>query len=855
MQTNTSDMPPPASAPAPGLTQPEAARRLASEGPNELARASHRSILSILREVLREPMLLLLLAGGVIYLLFGDLNEALILMVFATFSVLITVVQETRTERVLEALRDLTSPRALVLRDGVRRRIPGREVVRGDIMVLAEGDRVPADARLFEADDLKLDESLLTGESRPVRKLAALPGQALAETRPGGDDLPMVFSGSLVVRGGGLAEVTATGPLSQIGLIGQSLAVLPTEPPRLQAQTLRIVRIFGVVGTAVALSAVLLYGNLRGDWLEAMLAGIAIGMSMLPEEFPVVLTVFMAMGAWRISQARVLTRRAASIESLGSATVLCTDKTGTLTENRMSVQQVRVPGSAPLARGSAAPEMRAIAVCGLLASAPHPFDPMDAAFHDLARSLDIDPGQPEGTALALRHRFGLRPDLLAVTQIWGEAGADAPQVAVCKGAPEAVANLCRLDAAQLGWVHDQANAMAASGMRVLGLARAALAADAAPQSPHEIGFLLLGLVGLADPLRPSVAEAVRECHAAGIRVVMITGDFPETARSIAAEAGLAEGTLVSGDAIAASTPEALRAMVADATVFARVMPEQKLQIVSALKARGEIVAMTGDGVNDAPSLKAAHIGIAMGGRGTDVAREAAGIVLLDDDFGSIVRAIRLGRRIYDNLRKAMGFIFAVHVPIAGMALLPLIFDMPLVFGPLHIAFLEMIIDPVCALVFEAESEEDDIMRRPPRAPEVPLFSTALVLWSLAQGVVAFLAILAVYLTGFHTGLADTDLRAQTFVAVVLVIVGLIYVNRSFAASPLAAISRPNRSLYIVPLAVSVALGVVLLWPFAAGLFGFGALGAEGLVAALAAGVGVFLLLELFKALLAKVVNP
>ena len=327
-----------------GLSEADAQARLQAEGHNELPQPDRRTPFRIAIEVLREPMLALLLVGGIVYLALGDLKEAIILVAFATMSIVITVVQETRTERVLEALRDLTSPRALVIRDGQRQRIAGRDVVRGDLIVLSEGDRVPADAVLLQCQDLQADESTLTGESVPVRKVAWDDRVESGPQRPGGDDLPQVFSGSLVVRGSGLAEVTAIGPRSEIGKIGQSLAGLETEPPRLQAQTRRVVRLFAVFGGAVSVLAVLLYGIMRGGWLDAVLAGIALGMSMLPEEFPVVLTVFMAMGAWRISLARVLTRRAAAIETLGSATVLCTDKTGTLTENRMTIVELRVDG-------------------------------------------------------------------------------------------------------------------------------------------------------------------------------------------------------------------------------------------------------------------------------------------------------------------------------------------------------------------------------------------------------------------------------------------------------------------------------------------------------------------------------
>ena len=846
MRTDTS---PPAS--LQGLSKTEAQARLKTDGFNELPRASRRTPFRIVLEVLREPMLALLIGGGAIYLVLGDLKEAVILLAFATMSVVITVVQEARTERVLEALRDLTSPRALVIRDGERMRIAGREVVRGDLVVLAEGDRVPADAALVASHDLQTDESLLTGESVPVRKIAAVEGTPRAGSRPGGDDLPSVFSGSLVVSGTGIGEVFATGALSEIGKIGQSLSTLETEPPRLQAQTRRLVRVFAMVGAAVSVLAVLLYGTLRGGWLDAVLAGIALGMSMLPEEFPVVLTVFMAMGAWRISRARVLTRRAAAIETLGSATVLCTDKTGTLTENRMSVAELRTSGGAVFrlrdAPAEGLPEpFHDLVEFSMLASAKDPFDPMEKAFHDLGREHLADTEHVHGADWTLVHAYGLRPDLLAMSHIWQSTASPDDFVVAAKGSPEAIADMCHLSSAERAALTQSVNGMAEEGLRILGVARARHAGPGWPDAQHDFAFAFVGLVGLADPLRATVPDAVKDCRTAGITVVMITGDYPATARAIARQAGLEVDDLVTGQELDGLSDAALATRVRTATVFARIMPEQKLRIVSAFKTNGDIVAMTGDGVNDAPSLKAAHIGIAMGGRGTDVAREASSIVLLDDDFGSIVTAVRLGRRIYDNLRKAMGFIFAVHVPIAGLALLPLVFGLPILFGPMHIAFLEMVIDPVCSLVFEAETEEDDVMRRPPRAPDEPLFSGALIGWSLLQGALAFVLVAAIFIVAVRRGMPEAEVRALTFFSLVLAIVGLIFVNRSFSASLITALRRPNPALGWVLIAVILMLSLTLLWPFASALFRFGPLHADDLTVTCGAGVLVLTILELLK---------
>ncbi len=828
-----------------GLTSAEAAERLAAEGFNELQRTQSRTFGRIAIDVVSEPMFGLLIAAGLVYLALGDLGEALLLLAFASISVTITIVQEARSERVLEALRDLTSPRALVIRDGEQKRIPGREVVRGDLLGLGEGDRVAADALLVFASDMLIDESLLTGESVPVRKRAVDGSSAML--RPGGDDLPCVFSGTLVARGQGLAKVRATGPASEIGKIGAALGTIEAAPPRLKQETGRLVRLVAAFGLTACVLVVLLYGLSRGSWLEAFLAGIALGMSMLPEEFPLVLTVFLVMGAWRISRARVLTRRAAAIETLGEASVLCTDKTGTLTLNRMSIVELVAEGEVlrlDTDAGAEWPEkFRRLADRGKLACASDPFDPMEKAFFALTRQL------PDVSVVAADRgpvkTYGLRPDLLAVTQAWLRQGTDAYLVAA-KGAPEAIGALCRLDAGARDAVRDAAEKMARRGLRVLAVAEAAFTGDDWPETPRDFDFGFLGLVGLADPLRPSVKEAVRECRAAGIRVVMITGDFPATARAIAAEAGLLSDKVVTGEEIEA-TPEAdLPELVSRACVFARILPGQKLRIVRALKADGAVVAMTGDGVNDAPALKAADIGIAMGARGTDVAREAASIVLLDDDFGSIVKTIRLGRRIYDNLRKAVGFILAVHVPIAGLALLPLVTGLPLILMPIHIAFLEMVIDPVCSVVFEVEKEEKGIMERPPRAAASPLFAASLVWWSLAQGALALGVVAAVYLAASLHGLPEPQVRALTFVTLVLADFVLILANRSFSGPFSGVLRWDNRALWAVSGATALLLGLALAFEPVRDLFRFGALRADDLAVALAAAAGLVALLEVLE---------
>ncbi|MBU8541433.1 cation-translocating P-type ATPase [Falsiroseomonas tokyonensis] len=830
-----------------GLSSVEARARLIRDGPNELPHGGRRSVLRIVLDTAREPMFALLLGAGVLYAMLGEPAEAALLIGFAGLSVTIAVVQEARAERALDALRDLSSPRALVLRDGERRRIPGREVVVGDLLLLAEGDRVAADAMLLRATALEADESLLTGESLPTRK-APVPAGA----PPPDDNAHLVHSGTVIVRGEGLARVAATGAASELGRIGRALGGIEREPPRLRVETTRLVRIVAALGIAISLLAALLYGLVLGDWVEAALGGIALAMAMLPEEFPLVLTVFTVMGARRIARVGVLTRSAAAIETLGATTVLCTDKTGTLTQNRMAVAEIREAGGAALrleagATGSSLPAWTAsLATLAARASGDAAFDPMERALHDLA-TAGIATG---GAGIALRE-YPLETGRPAMGRLWLSERGEGGTVLAVKGAPEAVVRLCRLPPTAAGAAMAAAAEMAGQGLRVLALAEARLApGEPPPMKLEEAALTFRGLVALADPLRPSVPEAVRLCRSAGIRIVMITGDHPATAAAIAGAAGLDAAPLATGPEIAALDDAAFAARVRDIAVFARIRPEQKLRIVEALKAAGEIVAMTGDGVNDAPALKAAHIGVAMGQRGTDVAREAAAVVLLDDDFGDIVRTVGAGRRIFDNLRKAMSFVLAVHLPTAGLAFLPLLLGLPPLLGPVHIAFLELVIDPVCSLAFEAEPQEAEAMARPPRDPSSPLLSGRLLAWSVVQGLVALAAPGGVYVAFAWQGMPQDELRSLVFATLVLTAVALTLVNRTFSASPLAGLRRPNPTLVAVLFGAAAILAGALLTPLSA-LFRFGPLHPADLAMAIGAALAVLLTLEALKPAIAS----
>jgi P-type Ca2+ transporter type 2C len=840
-----------------GLSDEEAAERLRVEGPNEIAASRPRNVFRIAWEVVREPMLLLLLAAGGVNILISlsepdRIKEALLLFMFVFVVIGITFYQERKTERALDALRDLSSPRALVIRSGRQVRIAGREVVRGDVMLLSEGDRVPADGWLLDCVNLHVDESLLTGESVPVRKGTC--GEEAEMARPGGDGTPFVFSGTLVVKGQGVAEVRAVGSGTELGKIGLALRSLEPERTGLQKSVDRLVRGIAILGIAAAVIVVIVYSLTRGNWLEGTLAGITLAMAVLPEEFPVVLTVFLALGAWRMSKRNVLTRRMPAIETLGSATVLCADKTGTLTQNRMTVRELMCDGTDFRVEGvDALPEdYHQIVEFSVLASPIDPFDPMDTAFKELGDRYLAQTEHLHADWTLVRE-YPLSERLLALSHVWRSPGG-GDYVIAAKGAPEAVADLCHFDPERYQHMTESVSRMAEGGLRVLGVAKATFHVDEAlPEIQHDFDFQWIGLVGLHDPVRPDVPGAVAEAYDAGMRVVMITGDYPGTAVSIGREIGLRSlDAVITGPELDGMSDEQLAERIKDVSVFARVVPEQKLRIVRALKADAEVVAMTGDGVNDAPALKAADIGIAMGMRGTDVAREAAALVLTDDDFTSIVGAVRMGRRIYDNLKKAMAYILAVHVPIAGMSLIPVLLphiagrESVLVLMPVHIAFLELIIDPACSVVFEAEEEEPDIMDKPPRGVSQPLFDRKMLGISIMQGVVALVAVGAVYYWAMRMGMPEADVRGLSFTTLVVANLGLIFVNRSWSTTIAGSLRKPNAALWWVTGGTLAVLVLLLALPAMRNLFQLSIMHPSDVLIAIGAGFAAIAWFEVYK---------
>ena len=817
-----------------GLSSAEAARRLGAEGPNLLPGSAPKSTLAIVRDVLTEPMFLMLLAAGGIYLALGDKGEALFLLGFVFVVIGITLAQERKTQRALESLRDLSAPRALVIRDGQEQRVAGRDVVRGDLLVLHEGDRIAADALLLDGQ-LEVDESLLTGEAVPVTKLPTAPnGQASAS-------VGAIYASTVVTRGVGVAQVCATAAHTAVGRIGADLAATTEPPSALQQGSRRLVRTLGAAAVVLALAQVLLGWWWNGrPLLDSLLSGIALAMAILPEEIPVILTVFLALGAWRISHQKVLTRRVTAVEALGAITVLAVDKTGTLTMNRMAVAELASAGQhfRPEDASDLPEHFHLLTEFAMLATPGDPFDPMEKAIqhfgHQWLQGTEHvhDGREPE-------FEYALSGEILAMTRVFA---SDEPNMHLLatKGAPEAVADLCHLDDARRLAIRHQVEAMAERGLRVLGVARgrwkgAAPAPDQSPpwpQSQHDFDFDFLGLVALADPPRPEVPAALAECRRAGVRVIMMTGDHPATARAIAQQVGLSDRPdVITGAELEALDDAALTERLRHVDLCARLKPEHKLRLVQLLRASGEVVAMTGDGVNDAPALKAADVGIAMGERGTDVAREAAALVLLDDSFARIVATIRQGRRIDDNVRKAIRFTFAVHAPIIALVLGPTLLKWPTLLMPVHIVLLQLLIDPTCAVVLEAEPEASGSMERPPRPVSDSPFGIAPLVYSVLQGMGMAAVLLAGQAWLADQGWDSAQSRTVVFGTLVLCVMLLILANRDLSRPALLGVTRPNPWLWRIAAAMLVLLVAVLGIPWLRALMGLALPGPQGMVVA------------------------
>lgn len=832
-----------------GLSDTTVKNRLLKEGFNELKSVGHKGWSELFFAVASEPIILLILICSWLYLILGDRQEALALLCSILLVIGIEVFQSLKAERAIEALRDLSSPRALVIRNGTAIRIAGREVVRGDLVLLAEGDRVPADGVLIDGVNLTIDEAILTGESMSVAK--QIDQEALAMASPGGANTPFLYASSLVVSGHGLMKVMAIGMQTEIGRIGESLNEIKSPKTKLQLEINALVKILGAIGGVMCLVVFVAYGYSTKDWLDGLLYGLSLAMSILPQEFPVILTIFMALGAWRMSHHKVLARQQRAIQALGGATRLCVDKTGTLTMNQLAL--VAIYDGANLhqinANNKLTADLEEILRYSALACGPDSLDPLEKAIAKLAQQ-SLKGKQANLKDYHLVQEYSLTSEQLSVTYLW-RYRQEAARIVASKGAPEAIFKLCDLSESEHRTWMKAVDAMAVKGLRVLAVAEARHQVSHIPKHQASFNLKLLGLIGFIDPIRPGVKEAVKECHRAGIKLTMITGDYPETALQIGKQIGLdVQHGALTGEMIRSLSLKELKHRIARVSIIARVAPDQKLKIVEAYKAMGEIVVMTGDGVNDAPALKSAHVGVAMGSRGTDVAREAAGIVLLDDNFNSIVRGVRQGRRIFDNIRKAMMYVLSIHLVTGSFTLMSVVFQWPLVLLPLHLVFLELIVDPTSSIAFEAEAEEDDIMSRRPRPVAEKIFNQQSIRLAILQGLWLLFIIVVIYKFYLNSGAELSLIRSMVLSALIFGNLGLIISNRSASRPFWTRMASPNRALSLVLIGALVLLVIVIYSPLQI-FFKLEALSWKQVLVSASTGLAVIVWSEIWKVLIKR----
>lgn len=746
-----------------GLNSEEVEKLQRKYGMNELIIQEKPNMLKKFLGVFKEPMFLLLLIAATVYFLLGAPKDGAIMLVFVGFVASITFIQEWKTEKTMNALKDLTSPKVNTLRNGKNILIKSTELVPGDVVFLSEGERIPADCIVLEPSNFSVDESILTGESEYVMKVSTT--QSEKSTDYWKKDI--LYAGTLCVFGKCTAIVKFTGINTEYGKIGKAISEAKDEPTPLQKKVSILVKNIAIAGVILCISVMVASYFYSFDILNSILSGISLAMAIIPEEFPVVLTVFLSMGAYRLAKNNTLMRKISAVETLGSATVLCVDKTGTITQNKMKVKSIYSDGRIFNNEDLKNQELSDLMV---LSCEKDPYDPMEKAILEAANLSQLETLYKYD--LSKKIAFDSKTKRMANIYI-----KDNKYYVAVKGSAETVLGLCNLDKETMDEINIEIDKMASNGLRVLALADCTSEKVYEDLECYELTFK--ALVGLQDPPKEGVEEAIKLCKKAGIRVVMITGDYSKTAMAIGEEIGLKfTDKVIVGNEIDSLSENELCEVVKSCDVFSRVIPEQKMKIVKALKKNGEIVAMTGDGVNDAPALKSADIGIAMGQRGTEVAKEAAHMILMDDNFTTIVKSVKDGRRVYDNIRKAMVYILIIHIPIAAMAMFAPLFNLPPLLLPMHIMLLELIIDPTCSIVFEGEPAEANIMENPPRPPQEPLLTRNLTIKVVLQGVVMFLAAFMPFHYMIDLGISSEYARSFSLITFIVANVTLVLVNRS-----------------------------------------------------------------------------
>lgn len=792
-----------------GLTSAKAQELQEQYGKNEISAQKKESFIKKAFHIICEPMFLLLIVAAIIYFILGEPRDGAIMLIFVIGIISIDVIQEWKTDKTLNALRDLSAPKITVIRDGKENVIASVDLVPGDWMLIYEGVKIPADGVVLKCNDLCVDESSLTGEAEGVWKV----NHENAESTGDYWRKDYCYAGTLVTQGTATILVDKIGALTEYGKIGMNVATAPEEPTPLQKQTGSLVKLCaGIAAVLFALVGVFTYLNIPDHAIgerviESILSGITLAMAMIPEEFPVILTVFLSMGAWRLAKKKSLVRKLPSVETLGAVSVLCVDKTGTITMNQMTVQDT-------FALDGNTKKLCEVMGLGCETDA---YDPMEKAMLSYCSELGMSKEYLFGGELITEYAF--TNELKMMGHVWRR---DGEIIIAAKGSPERIVTLCQLTEEERRLSEDKISKMSSEGLRVIAVATMKPKSDAEiPEVITDCKFTFLGLVGLADPPRESVKHDIAVCKKAGIRVVMITGDNGITAASIANKIGMQNSDhIITGDMLNDMTEEELREKVKDVSIFSRVIPEHKMRIVRALKDNGEIVAMTGDGVNDAPALKYADIGIAMGKRGSEVSREAADLILMDDNFTTIVETVKDGRRIYDNIRKAVGYVFTIHIPIAFASLLaPMLGIAPsaLLFLPLHVVLLELIIDPTCSIVLERQPAEPDIMERKPRNPKEKMLNSKILAKSILQGLVIFAASFATYYLYLDGNVNHApEARSMGLAILMLSNLLLVQVNSSeyeFAIQSVRKLAK-DKVMWTVNIVTLVGLGVILYTPVA-----------------------------------------
>jgi Ca2+-transporting ATPase len=781
-----------------GLSDAEVIATRAAHGTNALDGREGSGFWKALRTAVTEPMFLLLLAAATIYFILGELSEAFFMLGAIVLISGISLYQDQRSRKALEALEQFTHPKARAVRNNTVVELPTEDLVVGDHAVVAEGELVPADGQVVHANDFSVNESILTGEAFSVPK-------EVSEGKPG-----RVFRGTQAVGGLAVVRITAVGMATEIGRIGTSMATIEERRSPLERQIQRFVRNMAIVGALFFLIVWGLNFMASRDWLDSLLKGLTLAMSILPEEIPVAFTTFMALGAWRMMRAGVLVKHAKTVETLGAATVICTDKTGTITENRMELVALQLSGEMEPRKPEhwISTEAQHLIEVAMWASEPVPFDPMETALHKVYAGSTAEDRRP---AFRMVHEYPLSGKPPMMTHVF--ADEKGTRIIAAKGAPEAILACSDLDEGLRKEVLAQVEALGAQGYRVLGVGETSMEGDAWPAEQQQFTFHYLGLVAFHDPPKKNIGKVFRSFDEAGIRTVIITGDNPVTATAIARQVDFPiAGEPVTGDDVQAMDETALATTVQERNLFTRMFPEAKLRVVKALKAQGEVVAMTGDGVNDGPALKAAHIGIAMGKRGSELAKEAAALVLLDDDLGRMVDAVAMGRRIYSNLKKAIQYIISIHIPIILTVALPLLLGWiyPNIFTPIHVIFLELLMGPTCSIAYESEPMEPGSMKRPPRRMDLTFLSWTELRTSLAQGLMITVGTLFCYQYAVYHELGEEMTRTMVFSSLVVANIALTLVNRSFEHSVLDTLRYPNKMLRGI-LAATVVMLLLLLY--------------------------------------------